>query len=466
MATDLQITNTIYNGKPVDSKNPTLTAWLTVTWKNSWRTDKNYDAVWIFFKFNAKEDSWSRIPGILKKTGHGLIHNYLPNNVGPSFFVPDDGMGVMIYPDKKYRGDVSWRIKVEFDIPKISGLDKEDLVLVYAHGIEMVYIPQGPFYAGESDTTVQRSAGAFHEGGTRDYYKVNSENEIQIGDTKGNLNYNNNNLPEFRGDVKGPVPASFPKGFDPFYIMKYELTDGNYIDFLNSIGVYFSNDRANFGGRNYYKERGSIRLDGDEYKTDSRQRPASFLSWDDDCAFADWAGLRPMTELEFEKACRGPVRPVMPNSFPWGTNSKEKLSRYYDRKGDLVLEPPLNEKDINDVNLEYFGASYYWVMDLNGSVWERCVTLGNERGRSFVATHGDGRLAPYKGTATNEDWPNNRDGKGGISYRGGGYYIWNMAAAPQGEVGHRNFGAWGEGTKGIAYGFRAVRSAEPPALSK
>src|SRR5689334_4528328 len=99
-ATDLQITNTIYNGKPVDPNNPTLTAWLTVTWKNSWRNDKNHDAVWIFFKLNAREESWSRIPGIVKKTGHGLIHNYLSNNVGPSFSVPDDGMGIMIFPDK------------------------------------------------------------------------------------------------------------------------------------------------------------------------------------------------------------------------------------------------------------------------------------------------------------------------------------------------------------------------------
>ncbi len=33
--------------------------------------------------------------------------------------------------------------------------------------------------------------------------------------------------------------------------------------------------------------------------------------WRVGLAFAAWAGLRPMTELEFEKACRGPLKPVV-----------------------------------------------------------------------------------------------------------------------------------------------------------
>ena len=99
-------------------------------------------------------------------------------------------------------------------------------------------------------------------------------------------------------------------------------------------------------------------------------------------------------------------------------------------------------------------------MDLNGSLWERCVSLGNEKGRHFLATHGDGRLQNYKAGATNNDWPSWADGQGGISYRGGGYYDFGMVGAPTGEVGHRPFGAWGEGPPSIAYGFRAVRSAK------
>ena len=36
-------------------------------------------------------------------------------------------------------------------------------------------------------------------------------------------------------------------------------------------------------------------------------------------AFADWAGLRSMTELEYEKACRGPLEPVA-GEYAFGTN--------------------------------------------------------------------------------------------------------------------------------------------------
>lgn len=124
----------------------------------------------------------------------------------------------------------------------------------------------------------------------------------------------------------------------------------------------------------------------------------------------------------------------------------------------MVWEHGLDEKDINDTNLEMFGASFYWVLDLNSSLWERCVTIGNEKGRSFKGTHGDGRLAGYTGNATNEDWPSGSDGKGGISYRGGGYYQTGMVGTPKGEVSARPYGAWGDGPRDIAYGFRAVRS--------
>ena len=53
-----------------------------------------------------------------------------------------------------------------------------------------------------------------------------------------------------------------------------------------------------------------------------------YMCWADCATYADWAGLRPMTELEFEKACRGPLKPV-PDEYAWGTaavagsNSKE-----------------------------------------------------------------------------------------------------------------------------------------------
>ena len=38
--------------------------------------------------------------------------------------------------------------------------------------------------------------------------------------------------------------------------------------------------------------------------TDGQDRACNFLNWNDLAAYLQWAALRPMTELEFEKICR------------------------------------------------------------------------------------------------------------------------------------------------------------------
>ena len=52
--------------------------------------------------------------------------------------------------------------------------------------------------------------------------------------------------------------------------------------------------------------------------TDGQNLPCNFLSWMDLAAYLDWAALRPMTELEFEKICRGPNPPIA-GEYVWGT---------------------------------------------------------------------------------------------------------------------------------------------------
>ena len=108
-------------------------------------------------------------------------------------------------------------------------------------------------------------------------------------------------------------------------------------------------------------------------------------------------------------------------------------------------------------------------MDLAGSVWERAVTIGHPRGRAFRGTHGDGTLRDY-GLATNDDWPLGDNEAGGYGYRGGGYYErerertrdWTVRELnPYSPVEWRNYGSWGGGPRSVAYGFRAVRTADP-----
>ena len=459
-ATDIEISNCVLADNRTDKQNPIITVQLTVSWKNAWKNARNHDAAWIFFKLKAAQEGRSQLHGIVKATGCRLIRNFVTGSPLPSFEVPADGAGIFVFPSATYRGNISWRIELQLDVARIKNLDMNGLAFVYPQAMEMVHIPKGSFYLGEADSAAQKNSAAFFEAGTGSYYHVQSENAVEISNSKGNLWYNNNNEAVYKGDMKGVLPAAFPKGFNGFYIMKYEMTDGEYAAFLNSIGDYWTSQRANFGGRKYYEYRGSIYFEEGQYKTKSPGRPASFTSWDDECAFADWAGLRPMTELEYEKACRGTQKPTLSNDFPWGGNSREKVNRYYNSSNDLVNHPSLDESLLDDSNLEMFGASFYWVMDLNKSVWERCVSVGTEKGRSFEGTHGDGMPGGYYGNATNSDWPNGYDGKGGLGYRGGGTYQKGMVGSPEGRVAERSFAAWGDGPRDIAYGFRAARTAE------
>jgi formylglycine-generating enzyme required for sulfatase activity len=339
----------------------------------------------------------------------------------------------------------------------------------HVFGIEMVHVPDGPFSVGDRDTASVSHAALYRSNATGGYgglYRLTSEAAIRVAAEDGALYYRSGD--QYQGDRGGPVPAEFPKGTRAFYIMKYEILQGQYAEFLNTIGHYAASFRAPLGTVEYADERGSIRIENGAYVAAKPNRPANFMSWDDGCAFADWAGLRPMTELEFTKAARGPVDSVA-GDYPWGTSSKAGLKRRVGPDDDLTQTGDADESRLTDATREALGASYWWVMDLAGSVWERAVTMGHPRGRAFRGTHGDGMLRDY-GVATNEDWPLGDNEAGGYGYRGGGYYERARERArdpnvrelnPYSPVEWRNYASWGGGPRGVGYGYRAVRTADP-----
>jgi len=288
-------------------------------------------------------------------------------------------------------------------------------------------------------------------------YRLTSEDEIPVGPHDGSLYCKPS---RYGGDCRGPIPGAFPKGTRAFYVMKYEILQGQYADFLNTIHYYAASFRAPIGGRDYYEQRGSIRVQDGRYVAMHPDRPANFMSWDDGTAFADWAGLRPWTEFEFTKAARGPVEPIA-DDFPWGTASKERLLRRNQPNDELFQSGDADESNLTDETRDVFGASYFWVMDLAGSVWEKVVSAAHPTGRAFIGTHGDGRLASY-GLATSDDWPRGDHEGGGYGYRGGGYYERGHVEGPlipHSRVAQRPYGGWGGGPRGVAYGFRAARTA-------
>lgn len=243
--------------------------------------------------------------------------------------------------------------------------------------------------------------------------------------------------------------------------MKYELNQGQYADFLNSISSEATYERTNFGGRDYHLNKGTIKIKDGHYLAEKPNRPMNYITWDDGLAFADWAALRPMTELEFTKASRGSRKPLV-NEFPWGTSGTEQLARIINDENNLTFIDGWTEDKLNNENLAYFGASFYWVMDLSGSLWERVISVGSPDGRAFMGTHGDGNL-DGRGNATNDDWSQTYKNKNGHGYRGGGFYFQGRAEHefnPYSPIAYRRFGGWSGADPHLAYGFRCARTAE------
>ena len=429
-----------------------LSVIFDLKWENAWNNAKNHDAIWVFMKYGGPWNNQVK----LMKSGHKILQNRIKSTPIPNIEVGEDGLGFLIYPSKEYRGDQNLKLQVLIDTTSLR-INNAKLTGLSVHALEMVYIPQGKFTIGSPDEAAIKRAVLYKSdasGQSKGHVTIASESAIEVGAKDNALYYwSENKL--YNGDQQGPIPEEFPKGYDAFYIMKYELTQGQYAEFLNTLPDGWTFSRSPIGGKSYYKKRGGIRLKDGHYIADNPQRPMNFVSFTDALAFTDWACLRPITELEYEKAARGPSNPI-PAEFVWGTNTYDLLERYVDEDSELVLKNNFNESELSDQTRPIFGASYYWVMDLSGSLWEKVITIGNPIGRAFKGSHGDGKLS--FGNATNPDWPTSDNEVGGFGYRGGGYYQIGTAYSdfnPHSPIGYRYYGAWSGGPRSIAYGYRA-----------
>ncbi len=250
------------------------------------------------------------------------------------------------------------------------------------------------------------------------------------------------------------IQATFPKGFQPFYLMKYELTEGQWASFFNSLSPVEKINRdmtsSVLGGKNSdgIVNRNTISWDATNPVSPAQSsrpaRPVSYISWPDLLAFADWAGLRPMTELEFEKAARGVDIVPVADEYVWGltsvnvAESGEIYPPNVDEDGSESIfdgAANLNRNNLgwasgdgraggasenqkgplrvgifaeNATNRVTSGAGFYGNMELSGNLYEQTVGIGRPEGRLYSGSHGDGRLTStlgFEGNATNLDWP-------------------------------------------------------------
>lgn len=419
-----------------------------------------------------------------------------------------------------------------------NGVNDNAVISVQVFAIEMVFVPQGSFFVGSGgNETGSFTNGSWTSGATIPL-QITSEAALGIDNAAGKLwgtsSSVNSAIGNVAADAEASLPAGYPKGFAGFYCMKYEISQGQYRDFLNTLtrtqqanrvtidgtmGRYAGgftwngsawsvsevnnlSSPANRIGLRLITDPGGINPctyacdlntsstlpTGVNQSDDGEWIAMGQLNWMDGCAYLDWAGLRPMTELEYEKSCRGNQAAVS-GEYAWGTTitSANNITNG-GQASEVTNTANANSASNNQGGVQgplrvgafagaattrtQAGATYYGIMEMSGNLWERTVTVGNTAGRSYTGVHGDGNLFT-DGSANADNWPgingNSSEttantafiGSTGITqatgsgFRGGD---WSNVISFM-PVSDRNFATFTFSSRYSIYGFRGVRTA-------
>ena len=458
-----------------------------ISWENSWRTSSapnNYDAAWVFAKWKLhSETDWAHCTLASTDLDHTAP-------TGSTIDAASDGTGIFIYRDDVGSGSNNWdNAKLRWNY----GTDVADdaTVDVKVFAIEMVYVPQGNFYVGDTTSTCR-----FHNGDNQSESFQVTSSQITLGTDDGELWA----IGSWTAVEDELLQTDYPTGFDAFYCMKYEISQGQYADFLNTLTYYQQNTRtsttpSSTGQVNENKYRNGLEVQtagtdntvpavyGIDLNNDDGNLGSNiacnYLNWADVAAYSDWSGLRPMTELEFEKAGRGTLVAVA-NEYAWGSTT---ISGLETGTGNRVENDGLpNESSTSSTDnchynnsgtwdggggpygpvrcgffaesgtsRETSGASYYGIMEMSGNLFEHPVTVGNTEGRTFTGTNGNGVLAS-NGDADVPHWPGAL--AKGAGFRGGAWIHFDSALRLSGRVsaasehGHRDKYLGGRGVRG------------------
>lgn len=421
---------------------------FTISWDNSWNTmsnidplyPNNWDGAWVFIKYQNNIDNlWKHAKLSTTSADHVINGSVLQIDA------VSDGMGVFIRRSNPGSGNVTANVTLKMD--PLIGTGTFNFKVF---GVEMVYIPQGEFHWGDGPGGYNPTIAT-----------------IDATKQSGGI------APGLLFTSSPAVPATFPMGFTAFYNMKYEITNEQWVDFLNTLNYDQQAVRTelapnNAVGTKVYTQTSALGTehtvqiqtpglnntlpavyacdftDDDVFNSpnDGQNIPVTSIGRDDVLAYLDWAGLRPMTEMEFEKTCRG-TRPRVAAEYAWGSTEIVEYTRqtHFTNTPGTATEalssalPVVNGRTVSGSNIHAAagpvrsgafaqattgraasGAGFWGTMEMTGNIWETCIWL-DATGVTYTGNHGNGMLTTT-GQADVAGWPPVNT-NAGVGVRGG-----------------------------------------------
>jgi hypothetical protein len=392
-----------------NATNKSIQVQFDMSWDNSWRDGINWDAAWVFMKYKDASGNWQHVQ--LNTTGFA-------NGTGTAntIQVGSDKVGAFVYRSAAGTGTfTSTSMQLQWNYG-LSGLTSVIGLEIRVFAVEMVYVPQGDFNIAKGFYVISSQCcggndfnGLFNAPGGNfpvinqrlspalSYAITNQYNQQGITAETANIRIKGDAGIDTNND--GVVDnTTYPTGYKAFYSYKYEMTEQQYADFLNTLSATQITTLGVAGS--------SLTLTNGQYFTSTPNKACGNSNANRLFAYADWSGVRPMSLLEYNKATYGPFIPIHQNSWQGGgyTASGNLVGQFNNSNGQPVINN-VGYLASSTSSRQETGASYYGIMDLTGvNTSEPVIKLNyfnytNQNGNGVLGSTGVSDISNW--TATN-----------------------------------------------------------------
>ncbi len=425
LANNLEITNVTYN-----EANNSLN--FDISWDNAFYIDSDWsDHVYIFAKYkNANGSGWERV--MFEDDGHFDNSPTMKfTDASNSVLIDGKRFAVMASHEPTFTSGTQSGNCTAFLADNIDFMNPSFKVF----GIEMIKISTtgNDYYLGDGVSPYRWHRG---DDTTEAYFwEYDFFATATVGTGPNDINTTHpDGIPvsSISSDIFRPTNN----------IMKYEISQIQYVEFLNSLNRTAQNNRVatDISGTSVTDvfvmtgtpnvaifSRNGIRCDAtlpaggpitfycdyndngvaNEYD-DGQNIAMNYISGEDLFAYLDWAGLEPINEMEYEQICRGSYLPI-PNEYAWGTsnytNAVTSLGSTYGSPDEFITGAPINgplrssqhpmrcgAAATSTTDRVTSGAGAYGHMDLSGNAAELVIALRSAASFNFYVEAPDGIL--------------------------------------------------------------------------